>query len=199
MSKRIRVAVVYGGKSSEHEISRESAKCVIDNLDPERFEVLPIAIDKQGQWHAQDIRRLRASSERALPVDAAGSEVALTVHEGGTVLQGYDDAQVDVVFPIMHGPLCEDGSMQGLLELASVAYVGSGVLGSAVCMDKDVAKRLARAAGIDVVDYLCVRAGQVAAQADEPTWARASACARWRARPSSSRRFRTRSSTTPRR
>jgi D-alanine-D-alanine ligase len=157
VNKRIRVAVIYGGKSSEHEVSLESAKCVLENLDPERFDVLPIAIDKQGAWHAQDIARLRAERSKALPVDASGREVSLASSDKGAVVQGGETRAIDVVFPVMHGPLCEDGSVQGLLELSDVAYVGAGVLGSAICMDKDVAKRLARAAGIPTVDYLCLR------------------------------------------
>ncbi len=161
MSGRIRVAVVYGGRSSEHDVSLQSAKCVLENLDPERFDVLPIAIEREGLWHAQDLRALQASRGKALPVDRTGAEVMLASVAGGAVLQGGGHAApVDVVFPVLHGPLCEDGSIQGLFELAQVAYVGSGVLGSAICMDKDVAKRLVRAAGIDIAEYVCVRAGQ---------------------------------------
>jgi D-alanine-D-alanine ligase len=160
MSQRIRVALLYGGRSSEHEISLQSAKSVLDNLDPERFDVLPVAIDRHGIWHAQDVHRLRASSAAALPVDATGTSVALARGSEHAVLQGHETRQVDVVFPVLHGPLCEDGSMQGLLELAGVAYVGSGVLGSAVCMDKDIAKRLVCAAGIETADYVCIRQAQ---------------------------------------
>jgi len=157
-SRRIRVAVVYGGRSSEHEVALESAKCVLENLDPERFDVLPIAIDKQGAWHAQDLSTLQASTEKALPVDPSGASVALAARPSDEVLMGAsgEGASIDVVFPVMHGPLCEDGSIQGLFELADVAYVGSGVLGSAVCMDKDVAKRLVRDAGLPTVEYVAV-------------------------------------------
>lgn len=157
--RRIRVAVVYGGRSSEHEVALESAKCVLENLDPERFDVLPIAIDKQGAWHAQDLKKLRASQAKALPVDPSGASVALAARPTDEALVGAsgDDARIDVVFPVMHGPLCEDGSIQGLFELADVAYVGSGVLGSAVCMDKDVAKRLVREAGLPTVEYVSVK------------------------------------------
>jgi D-alanine-D-alanine ligase len=157
-AQKIRVAVVYGGRSSEHEVALESAKCVLDNLDPERFEVLPIAIDKEGAWHAQDLKQLRASQDKALPLDASGASVSLAPRpsrEGITSSGG--SAAIDVVFPVMHGPLCEDGSIQGLFELADMAYVGSGVLGSAVCMDKDVAKRLVRAAGLPTVDYVALK------------------------------------------
>jgi D-alanine-D-alanine ligase len=161
------VAVVYGGKSSEHEVSLQSAKCVLDHLDPERFDIVPIAIDKQGVWHAQDMARLRGESGKALPVDSVDNQVALTATQGGAVIQGHAARPVDVVFPVMHGPLCEDGSVQGLFELSDVAYVGAGVLGSAICMDKDVAKRLVRAAGIETADYLCVRKSGWQAQAAE--------------------------------
>lgn len=156
---RIRVAVVYGGRSSEHEVALESAKCVLDNLDPERFEVLPIAIDKQGVWHAQNLKQLQASETKALPLDASGESVTL-VHASdfsAALTSSGGSAAIDVVFPVMHGPLCEDGSIQGLFELADVAYVGSGVLGSAVCMDKDVAKRLVRDAGLPTVEYVPVK------------------------------------------
>lgn len=155
---RIRVAVVYGGRSSEHEVSLESAKCVLENLDPARFEVLPIAIDKQGAWHAQDLKTLQASKAKALPVDASGASVALAPHP--------NREGIDVVFPVMHGPLCEDGSIQGLFELAEVAYVGSGVLGSAVCMDKDVAKRLVRERGLPTVEYVSIRRAEWLAKPD---------------------------------
>lgn len=166
-ARRIRVAVVYGGRSSEHEVALESAKCVLDNLDPERFDVLPIAIDKQGAWHAQDLKQLRASTSKALPVDQSGASVALAARPTDEALVGAsgDDARIDVVFPVMHGPLCEDGSIQGLFELADVAYVGSGVLGSAVCMDKDVAKRLVRDAGLPTVEYVSVKHGEWSARA----------------------------------
>jgi D-alanine-D-alanine ligase len=172
---RRRVAVLYGGRSAEHEISLQSAKCVIDNLDPERFEVLPIAIDPHGEWHVQDLARLRASDDKALPVDRDTPGVALATRPSESPLVGYQGPPIDVVFPVMHGPLCEDGSVQGLFELADVAYVGAGVLASAVCMDKDVAKRLVRADGIETVDYLALREPDYRAN---PTGARTAALAR---------------------
>lgn len=159
-SKRVRVALLYGGRSSEHDISLLSARAVLDNLDPERYEVLPIAVDRDGRWHVQDYSRLMTPQARAvpaLPVDASGNRVELAAHPAKGELTGTGD-RIDVVLPIMHGPLCEDGSIQGLCELADVAYVGSRVLGSAVCMDKDVAKRLVGSLGIAVTNYLVVRA-----------------------------------------
>ena len=160
MDKRIRVAILYGGKSSEHDVSLQSAKCVLDNLDPTRFELLPIAVDREGVWHAQDLGQLSRTTAEALPVDVSGGEVVLAATHDGVVVQGRQERPIDVVFPVMHGPLCEDGSIQGMLELADVAYVGAGVLGSAICMDKYVAKRLVREAGIPTVEYLRLRAAQ---------------------------------------
>jgi D-alanine-D-alanine ligase len=176
MAKKIRVAVLYGGRSGEHEISLRSAASVIRNLDRERFEVVPIAIDKQGRWLMNDVRLIQEAMDKgksALPVfkdapmvvlppnpeaDTAiiplGTPGKATADQTGAKVARYP---IDVVFPVMHGPLCEDGTIQGLLELADVAYVGCGVLASAVGMDKDVAKRLARDAGIRIVPYLSVK------------------------------------------
>lgn len=171
--QKIRIALLYGGRSSEHDISLLSARAVLNHLDPTRYDILPIAIDREGRWHQQDYERLMSAGEQrlaALPVDRGGIAVDLIAHPTGGALLG-TDASVDVVLPIMHGPLCEDGSIQGLCELADVAYVGSRVLGSAVCMDKDVAKRLVRAFGVPVVDYLVVRDGQLSSEAARRTLA----------------------------
>ena len=158
-SRRIKVAVIYGGRSSEHDVSLQSARCVLDNLDSERFEIVPLAIDRQGRWHRQDYARLKAHGGKALPIETRGAAV-LPAQAGTSSMVASLDGPIDVVFPVVHGPLCEDGSLQGMLELSDVAYVGAGVLGSAVCMDKDVAKRLVRAAGIATAEYLSVQAGR---------------------------------------
>ena len=167
--KKLRVAVIYGGRSGEHEISLQSAASVIRNLDRERFEVVPIAIDKEGRWLLNDLSMIEEHARKhpkSLPVFEAALKVVLPPHpSSGSAnlipLQGGPTAiaasSIDVVFPVMHGPLCEDGSIQGLLELADLPYVGSGVLGSAVGMDKDVAKRLAREAGLPVVPWIALR------------------------------------------
>lgn len=160
---KIRVALLYGGRSSEHDISLMSARSVLNHLDPERYEVLPIAVDREGQWHVQDYHQLMTPEQRAipaLPVSAGAGPTALPAHPTGGALAGAG-GPVDVVLPIMHGPLCEDGSLQGLCELSDMAYVGSRVLGSAVSMDKDVAKRLVKSVGVPVADYAVVRAGQL--------------------------------------
>lgn len=163
---KIRVAVIYGGRSGEHEISLRSAASVIRNLDRERYEVIPIAIDKKGRWLLNDLTLLEQAKGEALPVLDNGASVVLPPNPssaGATNLvplgPGAKDSgkAIDVVFPVMHGPLCEDGSIQGLLELADLPYVGCSVLGSAVGMDKDVAKRLARDADVPVVPWVAVK------------------------------------------
>lgn len=161
--KKIRVAVLYGGCSGEHEISLQSAASVIKNLDKEKYDVLPIGIDKSGEWHIVDLASIEQTIQNELPLPLSTPKGLLAPGAIGqsVSIQGKDDPglvqSVDVVFPVLHGPLCEDGSIQGLLETAGVAYVGAGVLGSAIGMDKDVAKRLAKQAGIPVVPGKCFR------------------------------------------
>jgi len=162
---RIRVALLYGGRSGEHEISLRSAASVMRNLDPERFEIIPVGIDRDGTWHLNDPDLLRQEDAESLRVITGGVPVALPPYnrDGGTALMplaGGMHRGIDVVFPVMHGPLCEDGAIQGLCELADVPYVGCGVLASAVGMDKDVAKRLVAAAGLPIVPYLALKHGK---------------------------------------
>ncbi|MCC7441657.1 MAG: D-alanine--D-alanine ligase [Bdellovibrionales bacterium] len=166
-TKRLRVAVLYGGRSGEHEISLISAASVIRNLDPTRYEVIPVGIDKEGVWHLNDLKLIESHLQKALPVFMDTPRVMLppTTDSGGAgalvALGGVGSATpqrpIDVVFPVMHGPLCEDGTIQGLLELAGVPFVGAGVLGSAVGMDKGVSKRLVSAAGIDTAEFRTFR------------------------------------------
>ena len=150
-NNKIRVAVVYGGRSAEHEISLRSAKSVLEYLDKDKYDVIPIAIDKQGQWLLNDLS--------VLP--NADAEQLLVANEGSSKADFFPAPQskphFDVVFPVLHGTLGEDGTIQGLLELADIAYVGCRVLASAMCMDKDISKRLAIQAGVPIPDYLCVR------------------------------------------
>jgi len=157
--------VLYGGRSGEHEISLRSAASVMRYLDSARFEVIPVAIDKQGRWLLNDVSLLQYSGE-SLPVYKDAPRVMLPPNPGsatqGLIRLGSSEKTpgVDVVFPVMHGPLCEDGAIQGLLELADVPFVGCSVLGSAVGMDKDVAKRLVRDAGLPIVPYVALRASE---------------------------------------
>ena len=160
MSRR-RVAVLFGGRSAEHEISCISARSVIDALDPDRTEVVPIGITREGRWHLlPGPLPLPAESGRMPEVtDAAGTRVELAGDGGTRELLSVDGRRepIDVVFPVLHGPLGEDGAVQGLLELAGVPYVGAGVLASAVGMDKDVQKALFVRTGLPVVPAEAVR------------------------------------------
>jgi D-alanine-D-alanine ligase len=148
MSRRLRVAVLLGGRSSEHEISLASARSVLDALDPERYEPVTVEIGRDGRWELSaggDDHRARSAAE-TLPVPT--SKVPATLGE------------VDVVFPVLHGPFGEDGTVQGLLELAGVPYVGAGVLGSALAMDKDLFKAVMRDRDIPVTKNITLRPGQ---------------------------------------
>lgn len=148
MSRKIRVGIIYGGQSAEHEISILSARNVLAALDRDRFEPVLIGIDKAGKWLAQDEQRL---------IDSARDPRQVSIEPGLPAPIETAAQRVDVVFPVLHGTLGEDGAMQGLLEVAGIAYVGAGVLGSAVGMDKDVMKRLLRDAGIPIADFRTVR------------------------------------------
>jgi D-alanine-D-alanine ligase len=161
--RKVRVAVLYGGRSGEHEVSLQSAASVITHLDGSRFEIVPVAIDKQGRWYLNDISLLKG--KKSLPVFKDAPKVLLPPNpadtSSGSALIGLSGSgeprTIDVVFPVMHGPLCEDGTIQGLLELADVPYVGSGVLASAVAMDKEMTKRLVREAGLPIVSYVSLK------------------------------------------
>jgi D-alanine-D-alanine ligase len=172
--KKLRVGVIYGGRSGEHEVSIASAAAVVQNLDTQRYEPIPIRIEKDGRWVIAD--RLPASSSAAEVIEQSRAETAKRLEPGGreahllahpseeqimTIERGTSPAitglALDVVFPVLHGPYGEDGTVQGLLELANIPYVGAGVLSSAVSMDKAVAKVLFAARGLPVSKYLVVR------------------------------------------
>ena len=127
---KLRVAVIYGGRSGEHEVSLRSAKSIIDALDPEKYKVLHYLISKEGKW-----------SPRPISPEPRGNP------------------EIDVVFPVLHGTFGEDGTIQGLLDLAELPYVGAGVLASSVSMDKEVMKRLAHERGLPIADYVILRRG----------------------------------------
>lgn len=162
---RLRVAVLFGGRSTEHAVSCVSAGCVLAALDRSRYDVVALGITPEGRWVlAPDDPALLAAVGRELPAVKDGQAVALPGDPtaGGLVALEQGPAAlgaVDVVFPVLHGPFGEDGTVQGLLEMAGVPYVGSGVLASAAAMDKAVAKVLLRAAGLAVADAVVVRAG----------------------------------------
>ena len=156
---RRRVVVLFGGRSAEHEVSVASARSVIAALDPHRYEAIAIGITKQGRWQRMPSGLPPSPTETAdgLPgvSPGDGAEVALRQEPGAAALIGADGSRtdIDVVFPVMHGPFGEDGSIQGFLEMAGVPYVGAGVLASAIGMDKAVQKVLFTAAGIPVVAH----------------------------------------------
>ncbi|HJQ46381.1 MAG TPA: D-alanine--D-alanine ligase family protein [Amycolatopsis sp.] len=165
-ARKTRVAVVFGGRSSEHTISCVSAGSVLANLDPERFEIVPIGITREGGWvlGTSDPRALEIRG-RELPSVSEGKALVLAGDPTRTELVGIDagtDALggVDVVFPVLHGAFGEDGTIQGLLELAELPYVGAGVLASAAAMDKEYAKKLLAAEGLPVGTYAALRRNQ---------------------------------------
>ncbi len=164
-SKKIRVAVLYGGRSGEHEVSLQSAASVVKNLNTERFEIIPIGIDKQGRWLLNNFAHLGVgSATKSLLLQTTSSEQLPSITHfspaNNKPLAKIDGKLFDVAFPVMHGTLCEDGTLQGMLELMDVAYVGAGVLSSALGMDKDASKRLVAAAGIKVPPYIAIKQSQ---------------------------------------
>jgi len=153
--KILRVGVLFGGRSGEHEVSLASAASVIRGLDPDKYEAVPIGITKDGHW------LIGEGAVKMLPeVLKGGRRVMLTADPTEAALvpldRGAGAQRLDVIFPVMHGTFGEDGTIQGMLDLAGLPYVGAGVLGSAVGMDKDVAKRLCQTAGIPVVPWVTV-------------------------------------------
>jgi D-alanine-D-alanine ligase len=159
MERRLRVGVVFGGRSGEHEISLRSASTIIAALDPARYEVVPIAIGKDGRWRTGiEMLRVLEEAQRALaPIPDYGVEVTIPPDPGRRALlplAGGPPMPLDVVFPVLHGTYGEDGTIQGLLELAGLPYVGAGVLASAAGMDKGVMKSLFRDAGLPVCRWL---------------------------------------------
>jgi D-alanine-D-alanine ligase len=167
--RKRRIVVLFGGRSAEHEISVASAQSVVSALDPERYDVALIGIDKAGAWHL--LQALPSGPEPGALAgvdDVQGTEVALSRRPGerALVTETGDRHDLDVVFPVLHGPFGEDGTVQGLLELAGVPYVGADVLGSALGMDKAVQKVLFQAAGLPVVPHEVVHEREWTADAD---------------------------------
>src|SRR3981081_1658624 len=153
--KRLRIGILFGGLSGEHEVPLASAASVIRGLDPDKEEPVPIGITKEGHW------LVGAGAQKMLPeVLKGGQRVMMTADPTDAALVRLDGSgggqRLDVVFPVMHGTFGEDGTIQGLLDLAGLPFVGAGVLGSAIGMDKDVAKRLCQCAKIPVVRWIPV-------------------------------------------
>ncbi|MCW2698195.1 MAG: ddl [Modestobacter sp.] len=173
-ASRIRVAVVFGGRSAEHAISCVSAGSVLGALDPDRYEVVPVGITRDGGWLLTDGDRSRlAISDGTLPEVSEGTPVSLVGDPTGRGLvalgpgsAGSGLTEVDVVFPVLHGAYGEDGTIQGLLEMSGLPYVGSGVFASAASMDKEFTKKLLSAAGIAQGDHVVLRDASGALCAD---------------------------------
>jgi D-alanine-D-alanine ligase len=166
--RRIRIAVIFGGQSDEHDVSIRSAQTVVDAVDSDRYEVVPIGITRDGSWVVQGdpLGALRqASDELSLSdgeeADAVGEIATVAPVAGAMTLTDGGQQPIDVVFPVLHGPFGEDGSVQGLLEVAGVPYVGSGVLGSAVAMDKAMTKQVLTQAGIPQLPWQLVNRGDI--------------------------------------
>jgi D-alanine-D-alanine ligase len=169
MPKKLRVGILFGGRSGEHEVSLLSAASILNAIDRDKFDVVPIGITKEGRWLAGgDARNLLESGVTEAPRqfragDPESTPGARLLHEGIPTLmapvpgpQGPAGKAIDVVFPVLHGTFGEDGTVQGLFELAGIAYVGAGVLGSAAGMDKSIMKRLFAQAGLPIVKDLTI-------------------------------------------
>ncbi len=161
--KKIRVGILFGGKSAEHEVSLLSAKNVVEAMDKNKYEPILIGINKKGKWLLNDHSKFLLDNKS---VKSTGfnnkkvNDVALVLQSDGKIVNldaNQTNRPIDVVFPILHGPFGEDGTIQGLLKLANIPFVGAGVLGSAVGMDKDVMKRLLRDAGLPIAKFLAVK------------------------------------------
>ena len=182
MEKRIRVGILFGGRSGEHEISLLSAASVFEAIDKTKYDVVPIGITKEGKWltsmHAENLLRGEHSSGKHLRAgDPAATSSAAVLAAGDAIIvppipsadsmvpfqtqsRHPESINVDVIFPVLHGTFGEDGTIQGLLELADIPYVGAGVLGSAAGMDKDVMKRLFAASGLPIVKHVTILRSQ---------------------------------------
>jgi len=165
VKRKTRVAILFGGRSAEHDVSRASAANVLRSLDPDRYDVTLIGIARDGRWIVADSGNGIGTGAEALAIPDDGPQLTLLPGGQGRALildskaaAIREAAAYDVFFPVLHGPNGEDGTVQGALELSDVAYVGSGVMGSAAAMDKDVAKRLMRDAGLPIVPYVAISA-----------------------------------------
>lgn len=156
--KKLKVGVVFGGRSAEHEVSLQSAKNIVDAIDKHKYEVVLIGIDKEGKWRLYDPASylLNADDPKHIQLNESQNPIAVVPGETTNQLVHAETSQVleqlDVIFPIVHGTLGEDGSLQGLLRILNLPFVGTGVLGSAICMDKGIAKSILHSSGINVAN-----------------------------------------------
>jgi D-alanine-D-alanine ligase len=159
------VCILYGGRSGEHEVSLRSAASVAANLDPHRHRLTAIGIGRDGSWHLQERIARRSIAGQGEALEILPSARAVSVVPSGGIHAGGARLPIDCVFPVLHGSYGEDGTVQGLLDIAGIPYVGAGVLGSSVSLDKERSKRLWRDAGIPVVEFAVVARGAEASAA----------------------------------
>lgn len=167
VSQKLKVGIIFGGRSAEHQVSLQSAKSIIDAIDKDKYDPVLIGITQDGQWLLNESTDflLNATDPKTIELNKAGQAVTLAASEnkGDLIATGGSStlANLDVIFPVLHGPYGEDGSIQGLAKLANIPCVGSGILGSSVGMDKDFTKRILMHAGLKVADYELVRNGKL--------------------------------------
>ncbi|WP_163527197.1 D-alanine--D-alanine ligase [Halobacillus ihumii] len=160
---KIKVGLLFGGKSSEHEVSLQSAKNIMEAIDHEKYEVTLIGVDKQGNWHLTNNTQylLNEDNPKFIELNKTNKNIAVVPGRENNQILNVNSSeafeQLDVIFPILHGPLGEDGSVQGMIRMANIPYVGPNVLSSAICMDKDLAKRLLAASGFKVAKWISVK------------------------------------------
>jgi D-alanine-D-alanine ligase len=154
MKKKLRVGILFGGKSGEHEISLRSANSILKAIDRKKYDVVEIGITKQGRWLQSDGAQALLAGESAQSKPPSKRLTSVSASNEVALAESASSLGVDVVFPVLHGTFGEDGTIQGLFELADIAYVGSGVLGSAAGMDKDAMKRLFSAAGLPLTPHV---------------------------------------------
>ncbi len=164
--KKLKIGVLFGGKSAEHEVSLRSAENVFNALDKNKYDVVLIGIEKTGKWILGDSSRkfLDKTNPKLYKLNSSNSDSIALVPQGGGAISNLRDVNsktsIDVVFPVLHGPFGEDGTIQGLLKLANIPFVGASVLGSAVGMDKDIMKRLLRDAGVPIGKFITIKDGE---------------------------------------
>ena len=168
--QKLKIGVIFGGRSGEHEVSLNSAQSVMGALNPDKYEVIPIGIDKNGRWLTGDVmgtltEGTNSSYHATLLPDPEASGLMQLDERDGVGLTAV--AQLDVIFPVLHGPYGEDGTVQGLLELANLPYVGAGVVGSAVGMDKAIFKQVITASGLPLLPWRLVQSGDWRSRPDE--------------------------------
>ncbi len=170
--RKKRIGILFGGRSAEHEVALQSAKSIIDAIDKKKYDIVLIGIDKKGKWHLskQTHFLLNANNPRLIALNKSQTSVTLVPWQTQqlTNLTNETTKPIDVIFPVLHGTYGEDGTVQGLLKLANIPFVGASVLGSAVGMDKDVAKRLLRDAGLPIAKFLVLKRNNVILASEAP-------------------------------